>query len=180
MVLVANLAGIRDIGEEPVQAASSERPPAAALSLPAVPAFGTPAPSCQLPDRGPQAPMLQIEFEDGPDPSCLFGIDLEPGRAWIELVAQKGYSAGPLALPAGGCDLVAGAFRDDLAFELGEGQEDIQDQPTHGRGGVELLGYRDKGDMVLIEGLHHLGEVQKRAAEPVDLVDDHAIDLAGS
>ena len=32
---------------------------------------------------------------------------------------------------------------------------------------------------MLVEGLHHPGEVEQRAAEPVDLVDDHAVDLAG-
>ena len=31
---------------------------------------------------------------------------------------------------------------------------------------------------MLIEHLHHLGEVEQRAAEAVDLVDDHAVDLA--
>jgi len=32
---------------------------------------------------------------------------------------------------------------------------------------------------VLLEDLHHLGEVPDRSAEPVHLVDDHAVDLAG-
>ena len=30
-----------------------------------------------------------------------------------------------------------------------------------------------------VEGLHDLGEVEERAGQPVDLVDDHHVDLAG-
>ena len=34
-----------------------------------------------------------------------------------------------------------------------------------------------KRDPVLVEGFHHLGEVQQRAAEAIDFVDDHAINV---
>ena len=32
---------------------------------------------------------------------------------------------------------------------------------------------------MLVEGLHHPGEVEQRAAEAIDLVDDHAVDASG-
>jgi hypothetical protein len=32
--------------------------------------------------------------------------------------------------------------------------------------------------LVLVKGLHHLGEVEQRAAQAVHLVDHHAVDLA--
>ena len=32
---------------------------------------------------------------------------------------------------------------------------------------------------MLLERLHHLGEVEQRATEAIDLVDDDAVDLAG-
>ena len=44
---------------------------------------------------------------------------------------------------------------------------------------IRLGVYRYKGDTELVERLHHAGEVEKRAAESIDLVDDHAINLAG-
>ena len=87
-------------------------------------------------------------------------------------------AAGPLALAAGGGDLVARPFADDLALELRERQEHVQHQPAHRRGGVELLRDGHEGDAVLVKGLHHLGEVEQRPAQPVHLVDDHAVDLA--
>ena len=44
---------------------------------------------------------------------------------------------------------------------------------------VELLRDGDEADAVLLEQLHHLGEVDQRSAEAIDFVDDHAVDLAG-
>jgi hypothetical protein len=43
---------------------------------------------------------------------------------------------------------------------------------------MELLGDRDEGDAVRVEGLDHPGEVGERAGQPVDLVDEHDIDPA--
>src|SRR5262249_51171974 len=106
--------------------------------------FG-PAPLCQFPDRGLQRSVLQVEFKDRSDPGCLLGIDLQLGGLGIEIVAKKWHAAGPLPLATGGGDLVAGTLGDDLPFELGKGQEDIQDQTPHRGSGVELLGHRDKG-----------------------------------
>jgi len=67
------------------------------------------------------------------------------------VVAQQRHPPGPFPLAAGGGDLVAGAFRDDLPLELGERQQDVQHQPPHGIGCVELLRDRDEGDLVLVD-----------------------------
>src|SRR3954447_6088795 len=45
--------------------------------------------------------------------------------------------------------------------------------------GVELLGHRDKGDALRIEDLDDLGEVGQRSGQPVDLVADDHVNLAG-
>jgi Cu2+-exporting ATPase len=46
----------------------------------------------------------------------------------------------PTPPPAAGCrELVADALADDLPLELGEGQENVEGQATHRRGGVEGL-----------------------------------------
>ena len=42
--------------------------------------------------------------------------------------------AGPFAFAPRGRDLVAGAFADHLALELGERQQDVEHQPAHRRG----------------------------------------------
>ncbi len=41
-----------------------------------------------------------------------------------------------------------------LAFELGERQEHVEHQPAHRVGRVELLRYRDEGNLVLVEFAH--------------------------
>jgi hypothetical protein len=77
-----------------------------------------------------------------------------------------------------GGDLVADALAGYLALELGEGQQHIEGQPSHRGRRVELLRDRHERHALGIEDLDDLGEVGKRAGQPVDLVDDHDIDLA--
>jgi hypothetical protein len=67
---------------------------------------------------------------------------------------------------------------DDLSLELGEGQQDVQRKAAHRVSCVELLGHRDEGNTIFIEGFHDPGEVHKRAAKSIDFVDHHAIDLS--
>ena len=44
--------------------------------------------------------------------------------------------------------------------------------------GIELQSDRDERDTVLFERLHQPGKIHQRAAETVNLVDHHAVDLA--
>ena len=80
----------------------------------------------------------------------------------------------------GGGDLVADALARDLALELGEGQQDVQGQPPHGRRGVEGLGDRDERHAVFIEKLDELGEIGEGAGQAIDLVDDDRVDPPGA
>jgi hypothetical protein len=61
-------------------------------------------------------------------------------RAWRTC---SGVSAGgrPSRCPrgAGGVEALVGAFDDELADELGEGGEDVEDEPSAGGGGVQGL-----------------------------------------
>jgi hypothetical protein len=34
-------------------------------------------------------------------------------------------------------------------------------------------------DTLIVKNLHHAGKIEQGAAEAIDLVDDHAVDLAG-
>src|ERR1022692_475231 len=57
--------------------------------------------------------------------------------ATLDAVAQRNHAAHPHALLLRSGDLVPNPLSCDFAFELGEGQEDVQGQPPHTRGGVE-------------------------------------------
>src|SRR5215471_19125548 len=46
--------------------------------------------------------------------------------------------------------------------------------------GVEGLGHRHKRDAVGIEQLDELGEISERTGQPVNLVHQHNVDLAGA
>jgi hypothetical protein len=53
------------------------------------------------------------------------------------------------------------------------------EQPTHRRRGVELLGDRNERDRLGIKGLDQFGEIGERPGQPVDLVDDDDVYPAG-
>ena len=100
--------------------------------------------------------------------------------AGIDLIAKRHRAAHPHSLALGGSNLVADALAGDLALELGEGQEHVEREASHAGGRVERLGDRDKAGTSCIEHLNNLCEVGHAAGQPVDLVDEDDIDLAGS
>jgi hypothetical protein len=84
-----------------------------------------------------------------------------------------------LPLPPSRRDLVPRPLGDELALELGKGQEHVQYQPTHGRRAMKLLGDGDEGDLVLVKDLHDPSKIEQRATEAIDFVCEHAIELTG-
>jgi hypothetical protein len=76
--------------------------------------------------------------------------------------------------------LFAHALTDEFALELSEREQDVQRQPPHAGGGIELLGDRDERHRMLVEQLHELGEIGQRSGQPVHLVDDDDIDLSAT
>jgi len=88
-------------------------------------------------------------------------------------------AAGPIASLPRQHLFVARALGDDLAFELGERQQDVQRQPAQGCRGVELLRDGDKRRAMRVQNLHDFGEVADGATQPIHLVDHHAVDLPG-
>ena len=78
----------------------------------------------------------------------------------------------PHPLLLAGRELVADALGRQLALELGEGQQDVQQHPAHRIGGIELLRDRHERHAMPVEDLHQLGKVVEGAAQSVDLVDD--------
>ena len=73
--------------------------------------------------------MLSIEPEDGPYPCGFFVVDDQLVGDRVDVVAQDRSATRPFAFLAGGGDLVPGALADDLAFKLGEGEQDVERQP---------------------------------------------------
>src|SRR3954469_14236937 len=80
-------------------------------------------------------------------------------------------AAEPSARP--GCGQARlGALTDEVALELGEGAEHMEDQPAAARGGVERLLQAPEADLLPLEPLGERDQVLERAAEPVAAPDD--------
>src|SRR6266699_1747461 len=60
--------------------------------------------------------------------------------AVLDVVSERDSAAHPHALAPRGRELVADALARQLALKLGEREQDIEGQPTHRGGGIELLG----------------------------------------
>ena len=115
--------------------------------------------------------------EDVLDQRRFLRIDEQLLSLPVHVVAEDGRAATVLSPPLGHCHFVPDAFGDDLPFVLGEGDQNAQKHTSGGVGGIEVLGYRDKADPLLVEPLDHLHEVQQRTREAVDLVHHDRIHL---
>ena len=140
-----------------------------------------PSPLRHFCKRRDQRLVLQVQLKHpSDDPRFVFVEDqLASGGAGDDVVAEQRFATRPFALAPCRRDLVPRPLGDDLPLELGEGEQDIQRQPPHAVGGIELLGHRDERAASGVEHLHDPAEVHQGAGEPVDLVDHHAVDLAG-
>ena len=119
--------------------------------------------------------QLDEAAEDG---SHLFGLHCVHHQPAIhDVVPQRADAVHPQPLLLAGGELVADALGGQFALELREGQQDVQQHPTHRIGGVELLRHRHEGHVVLVEDLHQFGEIEQGPAQAVDLVGDNDIDL---
>ena len=139
--------------------------------------LGDDAPAIEVRDQFAEGLQFEVAAEDGADGLGLSLVDdelLVPG-----VIAERDRPAGPFALAPASRDLVPYPLGGQFPLELGKGEEHVEGQPSHGRGGVELLGDGHKGDRSGIKGLDQLGEVGQRTGEAVDLVDDHDVDPAG-
>jgi len=108
-------------------------------------------------------PELEIEIEDQPHRRGLVLIHMK--LSLFEPIAKRHDPTHPQALLLRRRDLVANALACDLAFKLGEGQEDIEGQPAHAGRRIERLGDRDEGDAMRVEEFDQLGEIGERAGE---------------
>ena len=105
------------------------------MSLARDPALGDPAATLQFFDDRKQALMFEVQGKDLPDAGGFGLVNRQKRATRIDVIAEEGVSSGPFALAARGGDLVAGPLGDDLALELGEGQQDVEHEASHRRGG---------------------------------------------
>ncbi len=96
---------------------------------------------------------------------------------WRELYMRRASAAcssvspgpPPAVVPfgAGGVEAVAGALADEVAFELGDRGEHVEQQLSAGRGGVDRLIGDGQVDAAVAESQHEVDQVFDGAAEPV-------------
>ena len=79
-------------------------------------------------------------------------------------------AAGP-----GGGQPGAGAFADEVTFELGQGREDVEDELAAGGGGVDRLLEAAEPDAAVGQAGDGVDQVAQRPAEPVEFPDDQGV-----
>ena len=71
-----------------------------------------------------------------------------------------------------------GALADQVALEVRQGGEDVEDQPSAGGGGVDALPQRPEPDAAVGQRGDGVDEVAQGAAEAVQAPDDQRVALA--
>ena len=178
LLTVAQLADVHHVGEQLLQRRFGKGLAAAHVALAGRPALGGPAAAGEFPHHRHQSLAIEIELEDGPHSLRLGRVDDALARPRIDVEAQQRHAAHPLPLTPRRRDLVPRPFADDLTLELRKRQQHVQDQPAHRRRRIELLRDRHESDAALLEALHHLGEIEERSTQPIELVTDHDVDGA--
>jgi hypothetical protein len=102
----------------------------------------------------------------------------EPYISWATWslwpVSTRGSATGAAAGPSRG-QPGAGAFADEVAFELGQGGEDMEDELAAGGGGVDGLLEAAQSDAAVGQAGDGVDQVAEGAAEAVEFPDDQGV-----
>jgi hypothetical protein len=102
----------------------------------------------------------------------------EPYISWATWslwpVSTRGSATGAAA-GSGGGQPGAGAFADEVAFELGQGGEDMEDELAAGGGGVDGLLEAAQSDAAVGQAGDGVDQVAEGAAEAVEFPDDQGV-----
>src|SRR5579863_8235844 len=85
------------------------------------------------------------------------------------------------ALPIGTlvAHCIAFALADGLPFPLADRDHNIDYEPPSRRAGVQRLCYRDERYATALESFEHLPQILHASGEPVELRNDHCVDVTG-
>ena len=103
--------------------------------------------------------MLGIAAEDAAHQLGLGGIDDQ--FALDDVVPEWWHTTHPHAFGLARGNLVADTLARDFALELRERQQDVECEPPHGGGGIELLGDGNERHPVAIEHVDQFGEIRQ-------------------
>ena len=112
---------------------------------------------------------LFVFVEDRLDYLDFFGMRSKLFGFLIVGIAVWDPSAVPLSVVRSRQHDSSDTLRRHVALELGEDKDDLQHGFANGGAGVELLVLGDEGDAELLQLAVHLSEVEKVAADTVDL-----------
>src|SRR5271170_6530375 len=173
-LLVTNFAQVDRVRQQLVKSAARKLPAPRSHSVFRHPDFGDDLTALQIISQEPDGTEFEISLVDVFHCHGFGPIDYQPAIA--DVVAQWRYPAHPHSLALGGGDLVPDPLTRYFPLELRERKQDVQRESAHRSGRVELLRDCNKRNAARVEHLNHLGEVGKRAREPIDLVNDHHVD----
>src|ERR1039458_8436822 len=156
-LLVADFAQVDRVRQHLVQSPARKLPASRSHAAFRHPDFGDDLAALQIASQEPYGTELEISLIDVFHRRGFGPIDYQPAIA--DVVAQRRHPAHPHSLALGGGDLVTDPLARYLAFELGEGQQDVERKSAHRGCRVELLGDRNKRNAVRVEHLDHFGEV---------------------
>lgn len=172
------LAGVGFVGQESVQRRGRELRAAGHLAVAVLPAFVPPAVGADGADGFQHRAPFKIDAENLPHQLRFLRVDRDRPAAGNGVVAEDRAASGEFAQFSLHRHFVAGAFGDDFSLELRERQENVQRQPPHAVGRVEMLRHADEGGLVFVEDFDDPRKIQQRPGEAVDLVDHDDVDLA--
>src|ERR1700724_3591231 len=174
LVFVRDLAQVDPVLQHLVEGSAREHSSARSSSISADSLLAPNSLLLQMRAQLRHTALFQIGAKDLLHPFGFFGLDRQ--LPVPKLVAEGNDSPHPHALALRGSNLVTDALARHFPLELREGKQNVESQPSHGSGGVELLSDGDEADALLVEMLYDLGEVGERSCEPINLVDHHRID----
>jgi hypothetical protein len=126
LVLVSDLAEVEAVGQHLEEAVLAPRLAAHLAALLRDPSLGGPAALVQIRCRGDKRLAVEVQLEDIPHAGGLFLVDQQPPAPHVNVVTKQRHASGPFPLAPRGRDLVARAFGDHLALELGERQQHVE------------------------------------------------------
>lgn len=116
------------------------------------------------------------------DASCSFANRKTLGDKRLSapelFVSHDGFAPAPATAGHRRIEAGASSFADEVALELSERAENVKNEPSAWRRGVDRFCQRAEADAARFQAVHRLDQVRQRTAEPIEL--PHRQDIAVS